>query len=173
MRKFAILGLVLAGIAAQAALGAAQAESGRLSDADKAFLVKESRGAAYELDIAKMAAKKAVRPDVKGYAEKLVHDHQQYNDALEKLGQTEGMTLPTTPHEADKARIGYLDSLSGTAFDSLFIKQAVKVNAQDKKEGADEKSSTKSQAIKDFMEKFSDMDAEHEKLAKQLEASNG
>ena len=161
---------LLAAVGVIGLLSPAWAQSGTLSEADRSFLVKESRGAAYELESAKLAISKAARADVKSYAEKLVHDHETYNAALERLGKQEGLTLPTDLDDAEKAHMADLKRLDGKAFDALYVKEAVRINADDKKEGAKEKADTKSQAIKDFMAKFSDMDAEHEKLAKQLEA---
>lgn len=165
-RRIAATALLAAGVMAGQALAQ---DAGKLSEGDKAFLTKEARGAAYELDIGKMAVKKAARPDVKSYVEKLVHDHEDYNAALEKLGKDQGLTLSTEPDAADKAHLDDLAALDGAAFDTLFVEQAVQVNAEDKKDGAAEKEETKNQAIQAFMQKFSSMDEEHEKLAKALE----
>ena len=153
--------------------GQAYAQSGNLSEADKSYLTKDRRGAAYELGSAKLAVSKASREDVKSYAEKLVHDHENYNAALEKLGKQEGLTLPTDPDAADAAHMADLQKLSGKAFDTLYIQEALRINAGDKKDSENETSETKNPAIKEFIAKFADMDAEHEKLAKQLEKSNG
>ena len=168
MKGMASAALLLAGLT-----GTAWAQTGTLSEADRSFLVKESRGAAYELASAKLAVKKASRGDVKSYAEKLVKDHEMYNAALEKLGKSQGLTLPNEPDPADKAHMQDLERLSGAAFDGLYIKEALRINADDKRDGAKQKADTKSEPIKDFMAKFSDMDAEHEKLAAQLEKSKG
>ena len=153
--------------------GQAYAQSGKLSDSDKSYLTKDRAGASYELGSAKLAASKAAREDVKRYAEKLIHDHEDYNSALEKLGKEEGVTLPTEPDAADKAHMADLEKLSGKAFDTLYIQEALRINAEDKKDSEKEKAETSNPAIKVFIAKFADMDGEHEKLAKQLEKSNG
>ena len=69
---------------------------------------------------AKLAVSKASREDVKSYAQKLVHDHEDYNAALEKLGKDEGVILPTDPDAADKAHMTDLEKLNGKAFDALY-----------------------------------------------------
>ena len=168
MKKSMMIVAALVGLAGQA-----YAQSGTLSEADKNYLEKDRRGAAYELESAKLAVSKTSREDVKSYAQKLVNDHSGYNAALEKLGKEQGMTLPTEPDAADKAHLADLEKLNGKAFDTLYIKEALRINAEDKKAAEKEKSETKDQAIKDFIAKFADMDAEHEKLAKQLEKLNG
>ena len=168
MVRSMVFALALLGFAGQA-----YAQSGSLSESDKAYLIKDRRGATYELESAKLALSKAAREDVKSYAQKLVHDHSAYNAALEKLGKEQGVTLPTEPDAADKAHMADLEKLSGKAFDALYIKEAIRINTEDKTDAEKAKSSTKDQAIKEFIAKFADMDAEHEKLAKQLETSNG
>ena len=116
---------------------------------------------------------KASRSDVKSYAEKLVSDHQRYNLALEKLGKENGLALPTELDSADKSRLSDLEKLSGKAFDALYVKEALRINAEDKRDSEKEKATTKSEAIRSFIAKFADMDAEHETLARQLEKSSG
>ena len=103
---------------------------------------------------AKLAASKASREDVKSYAQKLVHDHSDYNAELEKLGKEQGATLPTEPDAADQARMAELEKASGKAFDALYVKDALRINADDKKAAEKEKSETKNPAIKAFIAKF-------------------
>ena len=164
---------IIIALAGLSFVGQAYAQSGMLSKSDESYLMKDRRGAAYELGSAKLAVSKASREDVKSYAQKLVHDHEDYNAALEKLGKDESVILPTDPDAADKAHMTDLEKLNGKAFDTLYIQEALSINAEDKKDAEQEKSETKNPAIKSFIAKFSDMDAEHEKLAKQLEKSNG
>ena len=150
----------------------AHAQSGSISEADKTFLMEDSRGAAYELASAKLAVSKATRDDVKNYTEKLVRDHERYNSELEQLGRSLGLTLSTELDQTAKVHIEDLQGLSGTAFDMLFLKEAKRVNADDKRDADKEKASTKEQTIKDFIAKFAATDAEHEKIADEL-ASKG
>ena len=155
--------------AALCAASQAHAQAGKLSDVDKDFLIKDRRGAAYELDSARLAVSRASRSDVKSYAEKLVHDHDAYNAALEKLGKDEGVTLPTDLEASDKARLASMEKLNGPAFDAAYIKEAIRINAEDKSAAEKERNQTGSSAIRDFIGRFAAMDAEHEKLARQLE----
>lgn len=164
MQRSMVFAVAMLGFAGQSF---AQSES--LSASDKEYLIKDRRGAAYELESAKLAVSKASREDVKSYAQKLVHDHSNYNTALEKLGKEQGVTLPTDPDAADKAHLADLEKLNGKSFDTLYIQEALRINAEDKKDSEKEHSETKNPAIKEFIAKFSDTDAEHEKIAKQLE----
>ena len=51
------------------------------------------------------------------------------------------------------------------------MKEALRIDAEDKRDSEKEKATTKSEAIKSFIAKFADMDTEHETLAKQLGTS--
>ncbi len=168
MNRVALITLLVMDCVSQAA-----AQSGTLNAGDRTFLMRDSRGAAYELASAKLAVQKASRNDIKGYAEKLVKDHEDYNTALENLGKQDGITLPTEPDAADKAHMAALQKQTGKAFDKLYVKEALRINAEDKRDAEKEKAATKSEAVKAFIAKFADMDAEHEKLAKQLAKSPG
>lgn len=170
MTRNVIAALLLGGAALA---GPARAQGSDLTEADRSFLVKEARGASYELQSAKLAVGKAERQDVKAYAEKLVQDHEKYNAALEKLGKREGLTLPTDVDATDKAHMQDLERLTGKGFDDLYVKEALRINADDKRDGDKEKAATKVQAIKDFLAEFDDMDQEHEKLARKLEKAKG
>ena len=169
----AVAASLLAGAAVAGWQGPARAQNADLSEADRSFLVKDARGAAYELQSAKLAVQKAARQDVKDYAAKLVRDHETYNTALEQLGKKQGLTLPTDFDATDKAHMQDLERLSGKAFDDLYIKEAMRINADDERDSAKEKASTKVQAIKDFMAEFEGMDKDHEKLAQKLAKSDG
>ena len=149
--------------------GPAWAQNHALSATDEAYLTKEASGAAYELETAKVAASKAVRPDIKSYAAKLVTDHETYNAALSQFGKDQGIILSNELDAADKGRLQALQQASGAAFDALYLQEALRVNKQDKGQGDAEKAATKNDAVKAFIGKFDAMDEEHERLAKQLE----
>lgn len=149
----------------------AQTPASTIKPSDKTFLVNDAKGGAFELASAKLAQEKATRPDVKNYAQKLVGDHETYNAALEKLGQNKGITLPTEMDPADRTRMTKLEKLSGPAFDKAYVADAVRINADDKREAEKEKRTTKDDDIKQFIQQFASMDAEHQTLAKQLSAA--
>lgn len=164
MTKNICIALLALGVA-----GPAWAQGDALSQADKAYLTKEASGAAYEMKSATLAAGKATRADVKNYAAKIAADHQTYNAALQKLGKEQGIKLPEEPDDADKARMRDLEQASGAAFDALYLKEARRVNKEDKDDAEKERASTRNEAIRKFMDTFQAMDAEHEKLAEQVQ----
>ena len=139
------------------------------STTDKDYLVQDAQGAAYELESAKLATRKASNPDVKAYAQKLVHDHETYNAALQRLGHEHGFALPNDLTSADTVRLTALKALSGSLFDKAYVKEAIRINADDLDEAKTEMDATQDEGIKTFISQFAGMDAEHEALAKALD----
>ena len=136
-----------------------------LGEADKKFLLESSEGAQYELALAQLAQQKATRPEVKAYATRLVSDHSTQNPALEKLLAAKGVTPSVGIKDEDHMRLTDLENQTGPAFDGRFVDEAVRINAEDKKSGAEEEKSTSDADIKAFLNQFASMDAEHEKAA--------
>lgn len=147
---------------------AQQAGSVALEQADRDFLARAARGALYELATAKLAADKAKAEDVKDYARRLVKDHEAYGAALQKIAKESGLTLPTDMGQEDKTRTVEQRRLQGEDYDRAFIAEAIRVNAQDKKESDEALRATKSDVVKNFIGQFAAADAEHQRMAQDL-----
>ena len=106
---------------------------------------------------------------MKAYAQKLVNDHEAYNAALRRLGRDQGLPLPNDLTGADTVRLTALKALSGSLFDKAYVKEAIRINADDMSEAKKEMDATQDETIKTFIAKFAGMDAEHERLAKALD----
>ena len=143
----------------------AAAAPGPLTDADRAFLVKDAQGAQYELALAQLAQKRAARADVKAYAAQVAADHETANGALQDLATFKGVTLPTAMSAADQRKLKGMTAYNARAFDAAFIKEAVRINAEDKRDSSAENARTQDPDVKAFLAKFSSMDADHERMA--------
>jgi len=125
---------------------------------DKKYLTSDAQGAAYELATAKLAVSKASSPAVRQYAQMLVEDHEKFDTALIKLGQDEGVTLPTNMTAKDQARLARLDRLEGVTFDKVYVREALRINQQDEKDSKKELARTKDPRIKQFLQQFAEVD---------------
>lgn len=144
------------------------ADTAQVSEQDRQFLMDDAQGSAYELAIANLTLHRTSRKDVKAYAAKVVSDHKTYNKALQELAASKGVTLSTAMNAADQKRYASLDSRLGRTADDTFVKEAIRINADDKKTSAQEASSTTDPDIKAFLSKFAAVDAAHEKMAMAL-----
>ena len=149
---------------------AAPAAFAAVSAADHSFLTHEAQGSAYELAIAQLAAQKATRNEVKAYAQRIVSDHEQANMALQQLAQSKGVPLPTGMTNDEQTRFAGLQTLQGAAFDRAYVKEAVRINAGDKRDFTKEAKTTHDADIRAYVQRFAAMDAEHEQAAEQLRA---
>ena len=155
-------------VLAAAAMLVGPALAQTMDSADRDYLMHDAEGAAYELNLAKLAADKATRADVKAYAGKLIADHETYNAALHALGKEKGLSLPNDMTSGDTVKLTALKALSGSLFEKAFIEQAMSINADDVTEADKERKATRDAAIRSFIAKFAAMDTEHETLAKKL-----
>lgn len=78
----------------KAASPAASAKGGKLSSADKDFMMKAAKGGMMEVEMGKVAAQNAQSADVKKFGNRMVTDHSKANNELMALAKEEGVTLP-------------------------------------------------------------------------------
>ena len=135
---------------------------------DRQFMAKDAEGGLYEIAIARLAQQRSSRDDVKAYAARIVADHTTYNDALQALARSKGITLPMAMTSEDQARLALMESATGAFPDAMFIQEATRINEEDKKAAGEEKARTSDADIKAFLAKFESMDAEHERMASAL-----
>jgi putative membrane protein len=80
---------------AQKAKPAANA-TGKLSAADKTFMMNAAKGGMMEVEMGKVAAQNAQSADVKKFGNRMVTDHSKANNELMALAKEEGVSLPAT-----------------------------------------------------------------------------
>lgn len=146
-----------------AVTGYANAQS--LPPFDRSFLRNEARGSAYELDLARLAQARAVRPAVKSYADTLVQDHTRYDAALRDLAAKKGVAIEPVPPQ-NAATLNRLKRTTGAAFDAAFIAEARRVNGASMRAFRAEASQTADPDIRQFVTEHLAMDEEHDKLAR-------
>ena len=96
---------------------------GRMSGADRAFMLKAAGAGLYEVEVSRLAADKAESAEVKKYASMLVDDHTKANAELTALAEARGVKLPAQPPADKRQRITQLGTMSGAALDQAYIKQ--------------------------------------------------
>ena len=69
------------------------AAKGKLSAADKTFMMNAAKGGMMEVEMGKMAAQNAQNADVKKFGNRMVTDHSKANNELMALAKEEGVSL--------------------------------------------------------------------------------
>jgi putative membrane protein len=108
---------------AGAATGVATGATGALNT--EAFVKDAAIAGMYEVEASKMALTRAMNPDVKAAAQKIIADHTAANAALKALVDS-GAAPGPLPTVMDERRKGMMDNLRGAAakdFDDRYLDQ--------------------------------------------------
>lgn len=139
--------------------------------ADRTYLQKDSRGAEYELELSQLALQKAQNPQVRQYAQMIVHQHEQANQQLQQVAQENGVMLPGKPNHQERQRLARLTNLSGPAFDKAYVQDVKRANQMDVKDEQKELGSTRNPTIRQFVQAEQQMDQQHTQAAQALQAN--
>src|SRR4051812_29038347 len=112
----------------------ADEQRGQLPARDYKFVVDAAKGGMMEVTLGKLAAEKAMSPEVKQFGQKMADDHQKANDELMKLVSQKGATLPTDVTTGENREVEHLRNLSGADFDKAYMDHMVKDHKKDVKE---------------------------------------
>ena len=123
---------------------------GKMSAADKKFMMEAAQGGMEEVELGKVAAANASNADVKAFGQKMVDDHSKANDQLKQLAQTKGVTLPTDMSKAQHKDMDKLSKMTGADFDHAYVKMMVMDHKKDVAEFAKESKSAKDSDLKSW-----------------------
>jgi len=112
------LALAIATISLGVALSASAAT---LPHGDASFLKKAAAHGAAEVQVARLARDKAMRDEVKQFANRMVEDHTKANDQVTALASSNNVQLPTGPDKEHGKKMRKLEKLSGPDFDREFM----------------------------------------------------
>src|SRR2546421_6136272 len=138
------------------AKGGAKA-AGKLSVADKAFMMNAAKGGMMEVEWGKLAAQNGQNADVKKFGNRMVTDHSKANSELMALAKEEGVSLPAAKSPGKwKSDKDYMDMM-------------VKDHQADLAEFQKEAQSGTDPDLKKFAEKYSKVVSAHLKLAQETQ----
>jgi putative membrane protein len=117
-----MLALPIAALAQTTTTGAAAAAtSSSLSEQDRSFATTAAAAGLSEVQEGQLAASKG-NAKVKDIGNQMVTDHTKANDQLSSLASSKGLTLPNRLTEDQAAELSHLQGLSGTTFDTAYLK---------------------------------------------------
>jgi putative membrane protein len=105
-----------------------------LSEDDKEFLTKAAQGNMLEVAIGQSVAQRAVSPEAKAFAMRMVTDHGKATEELKVLAVKKGVTLPTQLDAKHLSKADELQKLSGGKLDKEFADDMVDDHEEDVKE---------------------------------------
>src|SRR5947209_9712723 len=85
---------------------------GKLSSADKTFMMNAAKGGMMEVEMGRMAAQNGQSADVKKFGNRMVTDHSKANNELMALAKEEGVALPAAKSPGKwKSDKNYMDDM--------------------------------------------------------------
>jgi len=145
------------GIGVATAEPASESKSSTLSEKDKAFMKKATKGGMMEVTMGRMAEQKAQSEDVKSFGKRMVTDHGKANDELKGIAARKNVQLPskepTVKWTSDKA----------------YINAMVREHEKDLAEFKEEANSGSDADVKKFADDTAKVIQEHLELAKETQ----
>jgi len=135
-----------------------------------AFAAAAAQTGMIEVALGGLALQKSHNSQVRQFAQKMIHDHGQANQALYLIVQREGLILPTRLDAKYNAIVSTFNAKSGVEFDKAYIRHMANSHA---KEATVYESATQlsDPDIAAFAQKTLSMLHEHEKLAENLQGT--
>ncbi len=136
--------------AANTDLGSAE-KKGMEYDAE--FMAKAASGGMLEVQMGQQVIKRAVTPQAKEFAQKMVSDHEKSNAELKALAAKKNITIPAAM--ADEQSKIYKDVLEkkGVKMDQEYMKEMIKDHQEDVKEYTEASTKAADPEIKAFATK--------------------
>ena len=148
------------------------ANGGRqLSKMDRNFVKDAAIGGMAEVELGKLAQQKAQDDQVKQFGARMVQDHSQANNDLQKIASSQGIELPQQLDRKYEQLKDRLARLQGAQFDRAYMAAMVKDHNADVAAFRREAQSGRDPAIKQFAEKTLHVIGAHDRLAKDIDHS--
>jgi putative membrane protein len=160
--RFAAIGL--AGALSVAGVTAARADD--TASQDKKFVMDSGEGSLAEIQMAKLALKNSQNPDVRKFAEKMIHDHSMLIDTMKPFAQKMGVPPPTPEHleRAEKDEYERLAKKHGEEFDKDYIATMVDDHHKDLADFKKEFDTTSNQQLKMTVGKGEEVIKQHTEM---------
>lgn len=136
---------------------------------EQSFLTKAMEGSEAEVQLGQLAAQKSQSNDVKQFAQKMVAEHQQMQDKWFKpVAQQLGVSEPKGPSKKQKKEIERLQGLSGSDFDTEYIKCMLKDHQADLKDFKNEAEAAQDPNVKQIAQQGTNVISQHLQILEQL-----
>ena len=149
--------------------GASGGTSSPLSDADKEFVMKAAFGGMAEVKMGELAASNSSNLAVKTFAQRMVLDHSQANDALAQLATAKGLALPSKLDGEHQKKYDEIAKKNGSAFDKAYMDDMVKDHEMDVAEFRKESTAAQDPDLKAWVTKTLPTLEDHLKMAKETQ----
>ncbi len=138
------------------------------SFADQAFVRKALQDNQAQVQMGQLAAQKSQSTDVKQFGEKMAEIHEQLTAQMKPVAQKLGVNEPSEPSKKQKKEIENMQALSGSDFDTAFIKAMMAEQQSDVKEFKNEAESSQDPAVQQLAKMDAPVLSQHLQILEQL-----
>jgi putative membrane protein len=139
-----------------------------LSAADRKFVREAAQGGMAEVELGKLATKRASSEEVKKFGQRMVDDHTRAGDQLKEIASSKGVQVPQQLSAKDKLTKERLAKLSGEQFDKAYMADMVKDHTQDVADFQRESKAGTDSDVKEFASKTLPTLEDHLRQAKKI-----
>jgi putative membrane protein len=93
----------------------------RVATRDDEFVQRVAADVLAEVQLARLAAQRATRPEVRELARTLADEQSRAYEDLKAIAAQKKFTLPSEPRPEQKAQVAQLEALSGAAIDEAYL----------------------------------------------------
>jgi len=120
------------------------------SASDKQFIQEAAAGSLAEVELSKLAVRKATNPQVKDFGRRMVADNSSANDQIKKLAAGKGVSLSQSLGNDNKVVKDRLEKLSGSQFDSAYMAEMLKDHKKDLETYSQQSRTANDEEVKSF-----------------------
>jgi putative membrane protein len=121
---------------------------------DAKFIEMASYGNHNEIEAGELDTSKATDPSVKEFGRMMIMDHMDAQDELKRIAKDKKEDIPSEADNTHKTMMQQLSSMSGWAFDSMYIHSQVKDHLEVINLFQEELNKGKDQDLKDYANKY-------------------
>jgi putative membrane protein len=138
---------------------------------DKKFAKDAALTAMRNVEMGKLAAQKAVSPDIKQFGKRVVQEQSKASDQLKDIATKENLSIPGAVDPKHQSQIDKLAKLSGEQFDKAYLKDQLKTEQAQLRDFSGEAAGGSDPAVKAFANGTLPALQEQVQLAKNLNKS--
>ena len=122
-----------------------------INSTDQQFVRRVAANGLMDVELGKLATKKALSNDVKKYGQQMIDDHTKASDHLRQLAAKKGMALAPKLAGSALATRNRLNKFSGDQFDAAYMEEMLKDHKQDVEDFRRESKMTSDPDIRGFV----------------------
>ena len=122
-----------------------------LSPTDQQFIRRTATNSMIEVELGKLAGRKASNRDVRKYGQQMVDDHNKASDHLKQLAARKNLLIAHKPPAAASRAVSRMSRFSGQQFDNAYMAENLRVHKRDVEDFRRESKTTHDRDIRGFV----------------------